>query len=130
MINKDTEGLASLFLLKPRKYQNYSIKDFLKLGENEIDYIRQFNVNYGKFILKKEKKNKISFIYTSSRSYVIPGTNIKLGVLKAYPMSVFLNNKEIDRIIVEINQTIEKYLQLDFIEFSDKITISDNMVYR
>ena len=130
LINKDTEGLASLFLLKPRKYQNYSIKDFLKLGENEIDYIRQFNVNYGKFILEEAKKKKISFIYTSSRSYVIPGTNIKLGVLKAYPMSVFLNNKEVDRIIVEINQTIEKYLQLDFSEFSDKITISDTMVYR
>ena len=130
LINSETEGLASLFIIKPTKYITLSLDEILKLPPEEITEIRNYKVNYGKYILEQSKNGYISFTYTSSRSYVVPGTNVKIGTLKAYPMSVFLNYEEIDRILKEIDTSINSYSQIDNKKFDNKISISDNMVYR
>ena len=130
LINPETEGLASLFIIKPKEYLDLTLEELLKLPQEDITIIKDYNVNYGKYILEQSKKGKISFTYTSSRSYVVPGTNIKIGALKAYPMSVFLDNYEIDRILKEISKTISDYTKEDIKEYNDKLCISDNMVYR
>ena len=130
VINNNTEGFATLFIIKPKKYIEMSLSDLLKLPEKEIDYIKNYNINYGKFVLEKSKNGEISFTYTSSRSYTIPGTNIKLGALKAYPMSVFLNHKETIRITNEIFLNIEEYMNDQGSNFSESEFISDDMVYR
>lgn len=131
IINKDTEGFATLFILKPKKYTKIFLKEILELPEKDIDYIRNYNINYGKFILEKSKNSEITFTYTSSRSYVIPGTSIKIGALKAYPMSVFLNHKEIKRIVNEIFLSIDEYANSKGVgNFSEKEIISDDMVYK
>ena len=129
IINKKTEGLATLFIVKPKKYIDYKLEDILKLDDNEIAEIRDYNVNYSKYILNKAINNEISFCYTSSRSYIIPQTNIKIGALKSYPMSIFLNKKEIKRIVLEIEKTIRSY-ENEYNSFSNKIELSDGMVYR
>jgi len=130
VINNNTEGFATLFIIKPKKYVEMSLNDLLKLPEKEIDYIKNYNINYGKFVLEKSKNSEISFTYTSSRSYTIPGTKIKLGALKAYPMSVFLNHKETIRITNEIFLNIEEYMNNQESNFSESGSISDDMVYR
>ena len=130
LINPKTEGLASLFIIKPQEYVDLTFEEILKLPDSEISKIRNYNVNYGKYILEQSKNSNISFTYTSSRSYVVPGTNIKIGALKAYPMSVFLTYEEIDRILAEISETIDEYSKTDAKEYVNKVSISDNMVYR
>lgn len=130
LINKDTEGLASLFIIKPFKYRKLELTEILKLPLEEIENIRMYNINYGKFILNKAKVGAISFTYTSSRSYVILGTNIKIGAIKAYPMSVFLNYSEIDRITEEIEKTITEYEINSDKDYTNSISIADDMVYR
>ena len=130
LINPETEGLASLFIIKPKEYLDLTLGEILKLPQEDISKIKEYNVNYGKYILEQSKNGKISFTYTSSRSYVVPGTDIKIGALKAYPMSVFLNDNEIDRVLKEINETIVDYSKEDVKEYNNKVCISDNMVYR
>ena len=130
LINPETEGLASLFIVKPKKYLDLDLNDILKLSADEINIIKDYNVNYGKFILQKSKNGNISFTYTSSRSYTLPGTDIKLGAIKAYPMSVFLSNEEIDRIFCEVSNTIDEYSEKDNKIYNNELSISDDMVYR
>ncbi len=61
----------------------------------------------------------------------MPGTNISLGALKAYPMSPFLTNEEIDRIVCEIESSINEYKKnYTDDEYNQKSYISDDMVYR
>ena len=81
--------------------------------------------------MEKGKNGEISFTFTSSRSYKIPNTNIKLGALKAYPMSVFLNENEVENLVKEISISIEDYKKsLENIDYTKLSAISDNMVYR
>lgn len=130
VINPETEGLATLFIIKPNKFKDMNLKEIINLPNEEINYIKEYNVSYAKYILKKAVNNEISFCYTSSRSYVIPNTDIKLGVLKAYPMSVFLNKKEIKRIVKEIEKTINSYSKFDQTLLNNNTEIKDDMVYR
>lgn len=72
-----------------------------------------------------------SAIFGSSRSYKIPGSDISLGALKAYPMSPFLTTTEVGRIIKEVGQSIEEYRdKFDESNYAHKKYISDEMVYR
>lgn len=130
IINMDTEGFATLFIIKPDKYRNLEMQDFYHLDSKDITAIREYNINYGKYILKKSIKGEISFTYTSSRSYKLPGTDIKIGAIKAYPMSVFLTKTEIDRLIQEIDKSILEYNEISNHDFSKDISISDDMVYK
>lgn len=128
VINKNTEGFATLFFIKPPKYRDLDINDILLPDEESISEIRDFNVKYGKFILKKSIDGEISFNFTSSRSYVIPGTTVCIGALKAYPMSVFLDVAQANQIISEIFSTIDVYFKGE--KGYDGIdAISDDMVY-
>ena len=131
MINEETEWLTTLFILKPEKYKNYNLEEILKLDEKERENIKEYNINYAKYILDKGKNGEISFTFTSSRSYKIPNTSIKLGALKAYPMSVFLNENEVQNLVKEISISIEDYKEsLENTDYTKLSAISDNMVYR
>ena len=131
IINEGTEWLTTLFILKPEKYKDYNLEEILNLEEEEREKIKEYNINYAKYILKKGKNGEISFTFTSSRSYKIPNTNIKLGALKAYPMSVFLNENKVKSLVKEISISIEDYKKsLKNIDYTKLYTISDNMVYR
>lgn len=131
MINSDAEWLTTLFILKPEKYKNLTLQEIIKLDETDIQQIKEYNINYAKYILENGKNGKISFTFTSSRSYKIPNTNIKLGVLKAYPMSVFLNNSEAEKLVKDISASIEEYKSnLEKVKNIKISPISDEMVYR
>ena len=131
MINEETEWLTTLFILKPEKYKDCNLEEIFKLNEKERENIKEYNINYAKYILEKGKNGEISFTFTSSRSYKIPNTNIKLGALKAYPMSVFLNGNEVANLVKEILISIEDYKKsLENIDYTKLSAISDNMVYR
>ncbi|MBR2787487.1 MAG: hypothetical protein IKD76_08495 [Clostridia bacterium] len=131
LINENTEWLATLFIIKPKEYEEYTIEEILKLPEEEISKIKDYNVNYAKYILDRGKRGEISFTFTSSRSYKIPNTEIKLGVLKAYPMSVFFTEEKIENLVAEIFESICMYERnTEELDYEQLSSISDNMVYR
>lgn len=131
LINEETEGLATLFIIKPEGYEHMSLQDILSLPAQQIEHIRNFNVNYGKFIQNLSHKGEIKFTYTSSRSYTVGNTGIKIGAIKAYPLSVFFNKKILKDIIAEIYKTIDAFVLYE----DQKVTqaekhIVDDMVYK
>ena len=131
MLNENTEWLATLFIIKPEKYKMLSIEEILKLNKSELEEIKKYNINYAKYILEKAKNDEISFTCTSSRSYKIPKTDIKLGALKAYPMSVFFNNEEVKLIVKEVFNSIDDYKRdIEKFDYMKLFSISDDMVYR
>lgn len=130
MVNSNSNWLATLFFIKPKKYEDFNLEQIINLNENEHNKIREYNINYAKYVLEKSKNNNICFVYTSSRSYKLENTNIKIGAIKAYPMSVFLSKKEVDSLITEIINTINDYEIIKRENFDKKIEVSDNMVYR
>ena len=50
--------------------------------------------------------------FTSSRSHLVPGTDVSFGTLKAYPMSAFLDKKVVEKIIVELDGLLEDYKKI------------------
>lgn len=129
LVNKETQGITTFFIVKPYKYKKLTIEEILALPKKDIERIKEFNVNYGKFLLNKCINKEIDFIFTSSRSYQYPGTNIKLGALKLYPMSVFLDKKKSKKIVEKIFKTIEEF-QKDENKIKRDTYISDDMVYK
>ena len=79
----------------------------------------------------KAQKNQTWIAFTSSRSHLIPGTNVSFGTLKAYPMSVFFDKKVVEKIVVELNGLLEDYKKMakNGGQFDNDV-ISDDMVYR
>ena len=74
-------------------------------------------------------KNEITFYFTSSRSYIVPGTNIAIGAMKSYPTSVFLDNEQIDVLAKSLFECILKYSLLKNKKY--KIScVRDDMVYK
>lgn len=131
ILNLDTEWLTTMFIIKPPKYEKIELHDLWSLSNEEICEIRQYNLNYAKYIYHLSRNNMISFYYTASRSYKILNTNINIGAIKAYPMSVFLSETEIKRIISEVNTTIENYTKISQnMNFESDTIINDTMVYR
>ncbi|MBO4294994.1 MAG: hypothetical protein J5896_06090 [Alphaproteobacteria bacterium] len=131
LINAETEGLATLFIIKPKAYENMNLQEILLLPSQEIEKIRQFNVGYGKFIQKLSHEGKINFTYTSSRSYTIGNTGIKIGAIKAYPLSVFLNIATTKEIVKEISKTIDLFvLSGEEKNLNQEKHVVDDMVYK
>ena len=129
ILNRKSSGLATFFIIKPPEYNNLDISEILKLSKNEILKIKEYNVNFSKLILEDAKSNKINFVFTSSRSYKYPNTDIALGALKLYPMSVFLNKNECNKICNSIFDEITKY-ENNKVDYQNETYISDNFVYR
>lgn len=130
IINPNTEGLATLFIIKPPKYHHMNLQQILKLDKKDIDIIKNYNVAYGEYVKKLSHRGEINFTYTSSRSYTVKGTNIKIGALKAYPLSIFLTKHVTQTLIKEINKNIEDFMKTEIqIPLSENIYVPDDMVY-
>ena len=130
ILNSDSCWMASLFILKPPKYSEFELEDILKLSAEEREKIKQFNIDYAKFIQRRARESQCNFIFTSSRSHVIEGTNVSLGTLKAYPMSVFFNKQIAKQIAHEIDESIKLFSSSHEHQLGEVSSISDDMVYR
>lgn len=131
IINRDASWLATFFLVKPDGFEGLDIDGMLSLDNESIDYIRQFNIDYAKYIRTRAGRGDISFVFTSSRSYKIPGTDISLGALKAYPASPFLMVNLSEKIARDISLTIDEFRNEYCVRSYERTGyITDNMVYR
>ena len=129
VLNNRSNGLVTFFIIKPARYKNLSIEEIIKLPLAEIEFIKKYNVDFSKFILNRAKNNLINFTFTSSRSYKYNGTNISLGALKIYPISVFFDKEEATKLVKNIINEIKKYKE-NTKNYENEISISDDMVYK
>lgn len=108
IIDPETEGFATIFSLIPPNLQIESVSDIKLLSEEELAQIRKLNTTFGKKVLADCVKHYKHFIFTASRSYTLPGTNIRIGALKAYPMSVFFDKNNALSIAQEILESVSE----------------------
>lgn len=131
VINQDTDGLATLFIIKPTKYKNLTLDELKKLNEEQICEIKNYNIKYGEYIKELSLQGKINFTFTSSRSYVLKGTNIKIGALKIYPLSVFLTKAKSKFLLKEIIQNIDEFIKQEKnIQIKELKNSPEDMVYK
>lgn len=111
IIDPATEGFATIFTLIPPGMKITHINDLKRLGESELRKVRELNVSFGKKIISDCVQKKKHFIFTASRSYCVPGTDIQVGALKAYPMSIFFDTVQAITIAEEVRSSITELYQ-------------------
>lgn len=128
VINMDTEGFATLFIITPidetKKYIDYVSGDLEKLNKL-VDY----NHNFYLFCLKMLEEKKVHFKITFSKSYKPFGAINPTGALKIYPMSPIAKKEEIKKCLDEIIATKEIYDKSNLILKEDR-DIPIDYVYR
>lgn len=110
IIFNESLGNATMFVIRPKGMKKFTQADLYNFSDEKIALLREFNVNFGKYVLSNVIDNNSSIFFTSSRSYTLPNSDIKVGTLKAYPMSVFLTKDEVDRLIIELESMIDRYI--------------------
>lgn len=129
LLNENSQGFATLFLLLPDNICIKHFDDIKALSQKQVSFIKQYNIDFSNYLLEKCLKNEITFYFTSSRSYTVPGTNIAIGAMKSYPTSVFLDNEQIDVLAKSLFECILKYSLLKNKKY--KIScVRDDMVYK
>jgi glutamate/tyrosine decarboxylase-like PLP-dependent enzyme len=128
VINIDTEGIATLFVIKPKK-DNIKYCDLIKLSQKKIKLFLNFNYQFYLFCLKKFEKKQVKFKITFSKSYKPYGSNMITGALKIYPTSPLINKREIESCLIEIVN-----LKYEFDSFNKELKefrkVPDDFVYR
>lgn len=108
VINTETEGIATLFIITPdgdtNSYNNYISGDSEKLS-NLLEYNHKFYL----FCLKMLEERKVNFKITFSKSYKPFGSNQPTGALKIYPTSPIVTKREIKKCLDEIIKTKKLY---------------------
>lgn len=127
VINKETEGIATLFVIKKDKEKRYL--DYLTCSKDEINNFINFNYQFYLYCLKSFEEKKVNFKITFSKSYKPYGSAHKTGALKIYPTSPVTTKKELDDIIKEIFLIRDEY-EKENILLKDSREVPIDYVYR
>lgn len=128
IIDPNTEGFATVFSLIPSGWKISRAEELTTLTAEEISLVRDLNLNLGKKIILDCVQQKKHFIFTASRSYMLPGTNVKIGALKAYPMSVFFDRSQAISLAAEVKESIsELYDSIDRTNQYDQFDLFHDM---
>lgn len=128
LLNLDARGFATLFVMKPPEYADLSLDSLLRLPMEDTEKIKKYNVLFGNYIGELVKQNQTFVNFTSTDAFAVNNTNIYLGMVKVYPMSVLGSHETNEEFIRELCRLKEQF------DSSDKDKIKSNsptdMVYR
>ena len=127
VINKETEGIATLFVVLPNNEKMYN--DYIISSEKIINNFVEYNYQFYLFCLHLLENEKVHFKITFSKSYKPFNCEYKTGALKIYPMSPIVEKNEIKKYIDEIifaKEEFDKSTQ----NLEDKRDIPIDYVYR
>lgn len=128
LLNSSARGFATLFVLKPPQYEACSLSTLLELPLEDTEVIKKYNVRFGNFVEALIEQGLTSVNFTSTDTFAVNNTNVYLGMVKLYPMSVLQNNTSNEAFVSELCR-----LKAQF-DSHDQSTIADvaalDMVYR
>ncbi len=108
VINMETEGIATLFIITPsgdnNNYASYVSGDARKLSD-----LLDYNYEFYLYCLKMLEEKKVHFKIIFSKSYKPYGSKNPTGALKIYPTSPVVTKEEIKKCLDEIIETKEQY---------------------
>lgn len=123
VLNNDNCSFATLFSLVPNEIE-LSKDELFNLCAEEEKKLREYNDGFGSFVLSKAINRRNSYLITASRSYVIPGTQLRIGALKVWMSSVFMNSRAVANIFHELECDIDEYTR--YMEYKSMIKTNVN----
>ena len=129
VINNETEGFATLFVILPQT-KTLRYNDYTKLAnEAEVKTLLDYNQQFFLFLSKKYETGEIGFKLTFSKNYKPLGAKVKTGCLKIYQASPTATKEKIYK---TINQLIELKKEFDNNNktFKDQTNRPTDFVYR
>lgn len=106
--NKEGHGFAALAMLLPKELRNKSFFNMDELSNEELLRIAKYNHTFYLYMLDLQSKNKIDFAldYVSKHTEI---RNIKIGVIKLYPMSPFCNLNYLSQFYEKFEKILSVY---------------------
>jgi len=108
VINNDTEGFVTLFIIK-QPGEKIRYKDIAFMDRENAKKIGEYNYHFYLYLLEKQFQRKCTFVMDYSTGYDKTKSGIKIGVLKAFPMSPFANKDNMKDIINELFELKKEY---------------------
>lgn len=130
VVNPKSNGVATLFILKPEGFENKSLSEILTLPKEETDKVKNYNLNFTRYVDELNEKGETHLAFTASDVFTVTGTNVCLGSIKAYPMSPHYTKENIDAIIALIVSLKERYDKDENWSFKTLYYTPADMVYR
>lgn len=127
VINKDTEGIATLFVVLPDNVKKYN--DYILASEKIINDFVEYNYQFYLFCLYLLENDIVHFKITFSKSYKPFNCKYKTGALKVYPMSPIVEKNELKKYLDEIIFAKEKF-DNSIQSLEDKRDVPIDYVYR
>ncbi len=107
----DSDGFVTLFIVKPKgcKYSYEDIVYSKRMSKRESEELAKYNHTFYLYLLEKQMKRETTFAMDYSTGYRKNIDGVRIGVFKAYPMSPFLHEQEVDNIINELRNLKEEF---------------------
>lgn len=130
VVNPNSNGVATLFILKPEGFENKSLAEILAMPKEETDKVKNYNLNFTRYVDELNEKGETHLAFTASDIFTVAGTNVCLGSIKAYPMSPHYTQENIDAIIDLISRLKNRYDSDENWTFKTLYYTPVDMVYR
>lgn len=128
LLNPNARGLATVFVIKPPEYENRSLDDLLSLPLTDTEKIKKYNVRFGNYVKELVAAKQSTINLTATDAFAVNNTNVYLGMMKIYPLSVLGNQETNERFIKEFCRLKAQFDLLDQRGISDYS--ATDMVYR
>lgn len=103
LLNENSRGIATLFFIKPPEYVNLSQEKILALPLAETDKIKNYNLSFTDFIIRRCYEKKSGFIFTASDVFSVRDTGVVIGMIKAYSLSLLADENALIELVKEID---------------------------
>ena len=130
VVNPKSNGVATLFILKPEGFEEKSLAEILTMSKEDTDKVKNYNLNFTRYVDELNEKGETNLAFTASDVFTVAGTNVCLGSIKAYPMSPHYTKENIDAIIALITTLKERYDKDENWSFKTLTYTPADMVYR
>lgn len=130
VVNPMSNGVATLFILKPDGFEEKSLAEILTMSKEDTDKVKNYNLNFTRYVDELNEKGETNLAFTASDVFTVAGTDVCLGSIKAYPMSPHYTKDNIDAIIALITTLKERYDKDENWSFKTLTYTPADMVYR
>jgi len=130
LLNETSRGIATLFFLKPPDYVDLTKSQILALARQETDIIKQYNLNYAKYVRERYECGTSGFILTASDVFTVRNTDVVIGMMKAYSLSVQADSAILAEIVRSIAALKEEFDTIDCSTLRSLTHKPVDMVYR
>ncbi|PYG90219.1 glutamate/tyrosine decarboxylase-like PLP-dependent enzyme [Ruminiclostridium sufflavum DSM 19573] len=108
VINNETEGFVTLFIIR-QPGENIKYKEISDMDSESAARTAEYNYYFYLYLIDKQAKGECTFVLDYSEGYDKTKSGVKIGVLKAFPMSPLADAENMRGIINELFEIKKEY---------------------